>query len=382
MLVVEVPGWTSTRMEIERELARRGWPAANSPADADVLLICGRPGAEFAAVCDRLWSQLPGPRARVDIASGGDATSVLDRAAAHLLDERRQRDDARVRPRLPSDGGDQPEPEHEHRADVDRMNPSDHHERAAGEDRDVAMNHESDAPSIDMHHHMDMNMEPGGIPLAEGGPDRDGLEMDVLHVPLGPVLPDWPAGLVVSCVLQGDVIVSADVRVLGRMPGAEAMPATEDDGVQDGILWRCDSAARLLSLAGWTAAAQSAQAIRGDLLEGAPREGVAWRLARLSARVRRSLLLRWSLKGIRTADEFGALVEVTSRLLDWVGEAEEMARSGSMGRGRSHRDMQQTLLDAIPALIEGSDLGTARLVVAGLGIDTSRLAPVEEHHHG
>ena len=35
--------------------------------------------------------------------------------------------------------------------------------------------------------HGGMSMpEPGGIPLAGGGPDRDGLEMDVLTVPLGP----------------------------------------------------------------------------------------------------------------------------------------------------------------------------------------------------
>ena len=71
------------------------------------------------------------------------------------------------------------------------------------------MDHEGiDHGGID-HGGMDM-ARPGGSPLPrEGDDDRDGLEMDVLHVPLGPVLPHWPAGLVVWCVLQGDVIVSA-----------------------------------------------------------------------------------------------------------------------------------------------------------------------------
>ena len=383
--MVEVPGWTSVRMEIERELARRGWPAATSPADADVLLICGMPGAEFAEVCDRLWSQLPGPRARVDIVFTGDAASSLDRAAAHLLDERRQRDDARSRLRLLSDDKAQNEHEHEHEheqlVDAGGMDPSDH-EEPAGENRDVTMNHESDAPSMDMDHPMDMDMEPGGIPLAEGGPDRDGLEMDVLHVPLGPVLPDWPAGLVVSCALQGDVIVSADVRVLGRMRGDEPLIHADVDSARSAILWRCDSAARLLSLAGWGSAALGIRAIRDDLLAGAQGEDVAQRLAQMSARVRRSLLLRWSLKGIRTADGSSASVEVRSRLLAWLREAEETARSGSTGHVRSSRDMQQALLDAIPALVEGLDLGTVRLAVAGLGLDTARLVSVEEHHHG
>src|SRR5699024_11402590 len=46
--------------------------------------------------------------------------------------------------------------------------------------------------------HGGMDMAPEGISLAQGGQDRDGLEMDVLHLPLGPVLPFWPAGLVLT----------------------------------------------------------------------------------------------------------------------------------------------------------------------------------------
>src|SRR5699024_7110981 len=62
--------------------------------------------------------------------------------------------------------------------------------------------------------HGGMDMAPEGISLAQGGQDRDGLEMDVLHLPLGPVLPFWPAGLVLDCSLQGDVVVDAAASVV------------------------------------------------------------------------------------------------------------------------------------------------------------------------
>ncbi len=61
-----------------------------------------------------------------------------------------------------------------------------------------------------------MEMAPAGISLAGGAEDRDGLEMDVLHLPLGPVLPHWPAGLVVRCVLHGDVVAEVEVDHVGR----------------------------------------------------------------------------------------------------------------------------------------------------------------------
>ncbi|GAB2877798.1 hypothetical protein GCM10022245_11220 [Streptomyces mayteni] len=42
-----------------------------------------------------------------------------------------------------------------------------------------------------------------GIPLAERGDDRDGLRLDVLRLPLGPVLLDWPAGPAVAAAGAG-----------------------------------------------------------------------------------------------------------------------------------------------------------------------------------
>ena len=38
--------------------------------------------------------------------------------------------------------------------------------------------------------------------MADRGDDRDGLRLDQLHLPLGPVLPDWPAGLVLRVITQ------------------------------------------------------------------------------------------------------------------------------------------------------------------------------------
>lgn len=385
VLVVEVPGWTITRMEVERELARRGWVAATSPADADVLLICGSPGAEFVGVCDRLWAQLPGPRARLDVGRAGDVASVLDRAAAHLLDDLRQREDARVRPLTPAEDRD----EHEHDGGGGEVDSHDPQVGAVEGDRsgmqhDMDRQHGGDMHDMDTQHDgdmrdmdMDMDMAPGGIPLAEGGPDRDGLEMDVLHVPLGPVLPEWPAGLVVDCVLQGDVIVSSEARVLERMPGTEPETAG-DHGARAAVLWHCDSAARLLALVGWGRAAASARSIRDDLLGGGLLPDAARSLTGLERRVRRSSLLRWSLKDVRTS---GGLVR--TGLLDWLVDAVDVARgSEALNDDRSAR--QQALLAELPALIRGTDLGTARLVVAGLGIDTARLSASrrsEEHRH-
>jgi len=41
VMIASVPGGTAVRLAAEAELRRRGWPAALSPADADVLLIAG-----------------------------------------------------------------------------------------------------------------------------------------------------------------------------------------------------------------------------------------------------------------------------------------------------------------------------------------------------
>ena len=52
---------------------------------------------------------------------------------------------------------------------------------------------------------------PYGRPLAEVGPDRDGLRLDVLPLRVGPFFPRFPPGLHLDMKLAGDVIVEASV---------------------------------------------------------------------------------------------------------------------------------------------------------------------------
>lgn len=104
---------------------------------------------------------------------------------------------------------------------------------------------------------------PAGLPMADRAPDRDGLMLDRLHLPLGPVLPFWPAGLVLHVGLQGDVVQEAAAEVLDA--GGRAEPfwdgpwrrALAGDAVSRGAVARqraachLDSLARLLGVAGW-----------------------------------------------------------------------------------------------------------------------------------
>ena len=54
---------------------------------------------------------------------------------------------------------------------------------------------------------------PYGRPMAELGPDRDGLRLDVLPLNIGPFFPRFPAGLTLELKLAGDVIVEAGIPV-------------------------------------------------------------------------------------------------------------------------------------------------------------------------
>lgn len=308
-LVVEVPGWWTTRAAVERELASRGWRAALSPADADVLVVCGTPGERLAGAVDRVWAQLPGPRVRVTVADAHVADR-LDDAAALLADVDHQRRDAEERDDAPEDSG-------------------------GGE------------------------MAPAGIPLAEGADDRDGLEMDALHVPLGPVLPLWPAGLVLRCVLHGDVVAEAEVEVLA---GAGGSPADGSAPAHDAAR-ACDGAARLLALAGGEGAAAASVRIRDALLVGEDPGIALSRLDRVRARVARSVVLRWSLRGLGHHDG----LDVRDRLLGLLDRARAALRDERVDPAAD----VGPVLRVLPELVTGLDLAAVRLVVASLDADTA-----------
>ncbi|TFD21526.1 hypothetical protein [Cryobacterium sp. TMS1-13-1] len=367
VLVLEVPGWGEIRMRVEAELARRGWTPAISPADADVLLVCGEPGQELECVCARLWSQLPGPRVRTAVITASDVASTLDRAVDELLDDARQHSDARARSRQPTEPHDEIA----------------HTEHAAHDGSGESTEH-------DMDMDMDMDMPtPGGIPLATSAPDRDGLEMDVLHVPLGPVLPHWPAGLVVRCVLQGDVIVSAQAEILpaahpsadGRVPDERRRLA--DDERRRAVIRRSDAAASVLALAGWSLAAGRARRIRDAVASGTAPLDAAPDLDKLAQSISRSWTLRWTLKGITVGDtlthaegEMGqsGSETVRGRLIGWLDEARRIARDDNADGANEPQDLltlQRSRLSEIPRLLNGTDVATARLIIAALAIETA-----------
>jgi hypothetical protein len=393
VLIVELPGWDESRMLLEAEIDRRGWRVALSPADADMLAVCGIPGEELSAVSDLLWNQLPGPRTRVSVTTPATLSAMLDAAVTHLVDDPLQREDARTRSRHVA--AEHPKPDggkHEGVSHEDTDHEGMHH----GSVREPA----GTKPTDMGHGGMEMPM-PGGIPLAGGGDDRDGLEMDILNVPLGPVLPHWPAGLVVDCVLQGDVIVSARARVLEApsMPMEKPTDAKTDVvNARLRIIQLCDHASNLLSLAGWQTAAYDARRLRDDTLRGVAITDRASALERLRRRVERSLLLWWSLKGIspggtgtganagRATCGNGTDVDIRRRLIGWLREAADLAETASGGQAPVRQDTDrasqaQDALAALPELLSGTDLGTARLLVAGIGLDTAALVQAHERAH-
>ena len=342
VLVVETPGGWSIRSGVEREVLTRGWSLAVSPADADILVICGEPGEGLAGAVEQVWQQLPGPRVRTLVTSRHVVADCLDTAGTALLDGDLHQQDARERPLA-----------------KDLLQT--HTEDDMGDDHDMGMDHDMDGG---------MEMAPDGISLAEGAPDRDGLQMDVLHLPLGPVLPHWPAGLVLHCTLQGDVIVEADAEVLD---GGEA-DVVRDFSVSAARMM--DHVASVVALAGWQDAAAVARRLRDELLEGRM-EGAERRVTALRARLARSVSLRWSLRGLCpvTAEQqqrdglpLHVVGDTHDRLLTMLQWAANALAGGD------HRDETSLCPMQVSSLVTGLDLAAARLVVASFGLDglTSR----------
>ncbi|MEU3004785.1 hypothetical protein [Streptomyces sp. NPDC007020] len=261
-------------------------------------------------------------------------------------------------------------------------------------------------------HHGSGDMEmPGGVPMAEPGEDRDGLTLDRLHLPLGPVLADWPAGLVIRVVLQGDVIQQADLGELsaGRVTdpfwarpwilASAGEPVAVGEAVRRRAAARLDSLGRLLSVAGWPAEAVTARRLRDDLLEEAPSSVVLGRSERFARRVGRSRTLYWLTRGIgpvSTADARAAGVsgpaaraggDVPARYRQWLTEVlddvraldstaplDPVAWESPRGRWDAERPPSAALAGLLPGLLVGAELGAARLVVASLDPDPDELS--------
>ncbi|MGI8947877.1 MAG: hypothetical protein ACR2FV_07880 [Ornithinimicrobium sp.] len=349
VLIVEAPGSWVVRAHLERAALERGWRPALSPADADVLAVCGAPGPELSVVIERLWEQLPGPRVRVNPLDVAGVPAALNLAVERLRDTDRHREDARSRsaePDLESSSDGREDMDHE---DLD-------HEDLDHEDMD----------------HGDMEMAPDGIALAGSDDDRDGLEMDVLHLRLGPVLPHWPAGLVLRCTLQGDVITEAEGHLLDGGSAAYLGAGATD------LAWRWDNIARLLALAGWEDTAARARRIRDAQLRTDWPRGSDASLGAVRRQLARSRTLHWSLRGLRplTAKDLQAhgfpehlVGDTYDRLLSMLDRAVDAAESapGSV----AELPVQQTPSmspEPVASVVVGLDLAAARLVVASLDL--------------
>src|SRR5262249_56938887 len=92
----------------EGERGRGGWPAAPSPAEADVLLIAGNVPGELDDPVAEVWRAVPAPRARTQAVSPDEVPAALDRARSLAGDLSRQRAALPV-PGDPPDEGEGPQ---------------------------------------------------------------------------------------------------------------------------------------------------------------------------------------------------------------------------------------------------------------------------------
>jgi len=315
-LVVTTRGGTASRVEVERLARLWGWREAVSPAEANLLVVAGPDSRDLARSLDTVWQAMPIPKAKAHIAVPEDADEALAAAVSDLRNPRRQR------------------------ASVDDVHEGEHAMSQASRDGHDMQAHQG--------HDMSAMEMPGGVPMADRAGDRDGLKLDVLHVQLGPILPDWPPGLVVHTVLQGDVLQHASVDLIGSPHGRWAAPVQAR---------RLDGCARLLAVAGWQSAAIVARRLRDQVLAD---ELDVRGLARWARRVRRSRTLRWSLVGV---GERGG-EDAADRLYGWIDEA--LAGDD----GATDPTTVQAVIHDLPRLLEGTELAGARLVIASFDVDT------------
>jgi hypothetical protein len=377
VLLIERPGWALTRFAAEQALAARGWRVAASAADADALLCCGDPGPELEPLVQALFVQLPRPRARGRADDPGEMAAALDQIAATLRSGDAAALPAQDQP-APAEHADQPATPD---ADMDAaMDMGDGDVDQSDMDMDMG---DGDVDESDMDMDMDMGemdmSGPGGIPLASGDQDRDGLEMDVLVVRLGPVLPAWPAGLVLSVTLAGDLISVCHADTLG-VEAEDVLPLRVSRRehaalVADRISW-------LLLLAGAGRPGRRLRQVRDGLLDGAEISWCTGQLRRLADQRSRSWSLRWSLRDLGRIDQ-GSPRSVDTAL-DWSGDVLDrlhrrlsglsemvaaLADPAVPGDAPDRASTTRAGLDLVCDTVCGLDLGAARLVIASIDID-------------
>jgi hypothetical protein len=197
---------------------------------------------------------------------------------------------------------------------------------------------------------------PYGRSMAELGPDRDGLRLDVLPVMLGPFFPHLPAGLVLDLKVAGDVVIeAATVEATGGRPPtasqapvpapspfvralSEPVPVVELElaRARDHLRWLADALIAQGLLALGLRALRLAQRVR-------PGEGD--RIRALAGRLRPTGLFRWSLPR-------GAHIDPTRLAGLGLGP---IARAAGLAEDVRAEDPGYRALGFVPFLIDRSD---------------------------
>ncbi|WP_329026989.1 hypothetical protein [Streptomyces sp. NBC_00690] len=407
VLLAVLPGATELRLEAESELRRRGWDIADAPATANVLLVCGSSFADADPQLDIVQRTMPHPAVRVVVSRPGHAAQALDAGLARLRTGVAAQFDAPSEHGGEDEAADQSPP-------VDRSARAEHgHEDEHGHEG----HHPPGQPETEEeghtelsahggHHHAHMMSTVAGLPMADRADDRDGLRLDQLRLPIGPLLTDWPTGLILHCALQGDIVQEVRVDRLPAPPDSTSFwnepwlrasrgePVTLGAGARRRCAAHLDSLGRLLALAGWADPAARLRRLRDEVLAGAPAAHISERLQALAGRIQRSRTLRWSLAGLGrlsaerarqwgvTGPALAADGDVHDRLLVWLREADRAARDfddvrlmqverlmGPRGAVEGTGHPSQALLDVLPELLTGVEFTCARLVVASLDPD-------------
>ncbi|MBQ0986430.1 hypothetical protein KBZ10_18310 [Streptomyces sp. F63] len=454
VMLVALPGAARVRLALEAELRRRGWPRAEGPAAADLLVVAGErdPLGEDSWL-DEIWRGVPKPAVRLAVRHPGDTAAALDTGHRLLREDVRTRHD--LAPAVPTPGaggspgrdeaageegpGERPEDgagdDHGgHRAGTgdeghhgghdgdhgDSAGPGGEQEGGHGGDGEHG-GHGGDGDEHGGHggghgDHSSHEMSgPGGLPMADRAQDRDGLTLDRLHLPLGPVLPDWPAGLILRVALQGDVVQRAETdHVPVRRPEADPfwdepwLRAARGESVPRSAAARrrcaahLDSLGRFLAVAGWDDPAGRARRLRDGALATGPGDRLREDIVSLARRVARSRALRLLTTGLgplpaaeaRAAGVSGpartAGGDAYDRLLVWLDELGRAAgefgderplarddRTGPRGTLDGAAPPSQGLLDVLPGLLSGAEFAGARIVVASLDPDLDELTAVD-----
>jgi len=147
--------------------------------------------------------------------------------------------------------------------------------------------------------------------------DRDGLKLEVLHVPFGPVLHGWPAGLTLRLKLAGDVVQEADLdlrhlaahRSAGSWWTAPWLEVLSGSDVPVEVLERrraaahLDSLMRLLHVAGDEGGGAAAARLRDGVLSGDDAAALSHGVSALERRLVRGRLLDRYTGGVGRIDQ-------------------------------------------------------------------------------